>query len=283
MPKIHPTAVVEPGAELAEDAEVGPFCYVSPKATLGTGTRLVSHVAIHGRTTLGVHNTVWSHASLGGQPQDLKYRGEDSELVIGDHNDIRENVTIHRGTANDQGVTRLGDHNLIMVGVHIGHDCVLGSHIVIANAVQLAGHVLVEDHANLGGATAAHHFVTIGQFSYVGGMTRLVHDVPPFMLVEGNPARVRKVNTVLLARHHFPEAQVEHLKDAYRRLFRGGRRTEDLPPPTVAAALDALEARYPDDPSIATLVASLRRSSAGVYGRFRESQRRDNRYKNPIR
>ncbi|MFW6032997.1 MAG: acyl-ACP--UDP-N-acetylglucosamine O-acyltransferase, partial [Phycisphaeraceae bacterium] len=270
-------SVIEPGAELADDVVVGPFCHVGPKVKIGPGTRLVSHIAIHGRTTIGSGNTIWPHTLLGGDPQDLKFAGEDSELIIGDHNDIRENVTIHRGTAVGGNVTRVGDHNLIMAYVHVGHDCLIGSHIVIANAVQLAGHILIEDHANIGGGAAVHHFVTICRYAFIGGMTRIVQDVPPFMVVEGIPARVRKVNTVLLKRHHFEDQHVAALKDAFRRLFGNGDTHSR------ARQLETLERDYPEDWCVRTLVDSLRKSGEGVYGRHREALRGDNRYSNPVR
>ena len=281
MPTVHPSSVIETGAELGDDVVVGPFCHVGPQVRIGAGTRLIGSVTILGRTTLGKENTIWPQAVLGGDPQDLKYKGEDSELVIGDHNVIREAVTLHKGTANDHAVTRIGDHNLIMAYVHVGHDCVIGSHTVIANAVQFAGHVHVQDHAALGGATAVHHYVTIGQYAYAGGMTRVATDVPPFMLVEGNPARVRKVNTTLLTRHNFPEEQVNHLKDAYRRLFRVT--DDDATIGNTAETLESLDADFGDDWAIRALVEAIRNSTSGIFGRYRESQRLDNRYTNPVK
>ena len=281
MAQIHPLAVVEAGAELAEDVQVGPFCHVGSKVKIGPGTRLVSHVCVFGDTTIGAHNTIWPHAVLGGDPQDLKFNGEDTQLYIGDHNDIRESVTIHKGTTNDQGFTRVGSHNLIMAYVHVGHDSIVGSHCVIANAVQLAGHVLIQDNANIGGATALHHFVTVHSYAFVGGMSRIVQDVPPFMVVDGNPARVRKVNTVLLKRHDFPDEQVAKLKDAFRRLYGSGEDTGFVG--SASTTLEQLEADYPDDPHVARLIKSVRDASAGVFGRYRESLRHDNRFTNPVR
>lgn len=280
MAHIHPSSFIEPGARIADDAVIGPFCHIGAKVTIGSGTRLVGSVTVLGRTTLGRDNTVWPYVVLGGDPQDLKYRGEDSELVIGSHNEIRESVTIHKGTANDRGLTRVGDHNLIMAYTHVGHDCLVGSHTVIANAVQLAGHVLVEDHAAVGGAAAVHHFVTIGQYAYVGGMTRVVADVPPFMVVEGNPARVRKVNTILLQRHQFEEKRIDRLKDAFRRLFRFA---DDASIGNTAEAIESLEADFGDDEAVKALVEAVRRSMSGVYGRYRESHRHDDRYRNPTK
>ncbi|MEO1236425.1 MAG: acyl-ACP--UDP-N-acetylglucosamine O-acyltransferase [Planctomycetota bacterium] len=272
MPDLHPSAVVDPRAQLADDVRVGPFCVVGPKARLGAGTRLVSHVSIVGRTTLGENNTVWPHAVLGGDPQDLKFDGEDSQLVIGSHNEIRESVTIHKGTANDHGVTRVGDHNLVMAYAHLGHDGTVGNHCVIANAVQFAGHVVVEDHAVVGGATAVHHFVTLGQHCFLGGMTRVVADVPPFMVAEGNPAAIRRVNSTGLARRGFDADTVRHLKDAWKRLY--GRRAQGHAGQT-ASALEDLEDAYPHDACVLALVAHVRRSARGTFGRYRESLRGD--------
>lgn len=281
MGHIHPSAVIEDGARLADDVAIGPFCHVGPKVSLGPGTRLISHVVVTGRTAMGRNNTVWPFSVIGGMPQDLKYQGEDSELVIGDHNEIRESVTIHLGTANDQGVTRLGDHNLLLVGAHVAHDCIIGSHCVLANDVLLAGHVTLEDYASIGGGAAVHHFVTVGRYAYVGGMTRLVRDAPPFMLIEGNPARVRKVNTVLLQRHHFPDEQVEHLKRAFKMLYRGEDNGESVG--RTAESLHELDSQFPNDPLIQHLTQYVRRSTAGVYGRARETGRRDSPFRNPVR
>lgn len=280
MPEIHPLAVVDPQAKLADDVRVGPFCSVGPKATLGSGTRLVSHVTIVGRTTLGENNTVWPNAVLGGDPQDLKFQGEDSRLVIGDHNEIRECVTIHKGTANDHGITTVGDHNLIMAYAHLGHDCILGNHIVIANAVQFAGHVCVEDHVIIGGATAIHHFATLGQHAFVGGMTRAINDCPPFMIAEGNPAIVRGVNSTGLTRRGFTTESIANLKDAWKRLY---RRTATGKAGQTASALEDLEDAYPHDACVLALVAHVRRSAEGVYGRYREGLRKDNPRTNPAK
>lgn len=279
MAIIHPTSVIEPGALLAEDVEIGPFCHIGAQVTLGAGTRVLSHVAIRGRTTLGVGNTVWPQATLGCDPQDLKYRGEDTELLIGDHNHIRESVSLHKGTGNGGGITRIGSQNLIMAYVHLGHDCMIGDNAVIANAVQLAGHVCVEDYAHIGGATAIHHFVTVGRYAFVGGMTRVVHDVPPFMVVEGNPARVRKINSVLMKRLDFPDSRIERIKTAFRRLYAHSENGQAVT--NLEQRLEELEREFPDDWAIAHLAQTLRRSAVGVFGRHRESLRPDDRYANP--
>ena len=281
MPNVHASSVIEVGAQLGEGITVGPFCYVGAQAVIGAGSCLHSHVSIVGRTTLGQGNTIYPHVALGGDPQDLKFTGEDSQLTLGDFNEIRENVTIHKGTANNVGLTAIGNHNLIMVGSHIGHDCVIGDHVVIANSVQLAGHIHIEDYAAMGGATAVHHFVTIGKYAYVGGMTRVVNDVPPYMLLEGNPARVRKINSVLLKRHNFDPQQIERLKIAHRMLFRSEENGQAVG--RTAEHLLTLEARWADDDAISALTSFIRRATAGMHGRFREGSRKDNPFTNPVK
>ncbi len=277
MPEIHPTAVVEQGAELAEDVVVGPWCYVGEKVRIGRGTRLISHVTILNRTTVGEHNTVWPQCTLGGDPQDLKFHGEDAELVIGDHNDIREMVTMHIGTENGGNFTRVGSHNMIMVGVHVAHDCILENHIIIANQVQLAGHIHIGDGAVISGATAIHHFVSIGRGAFLGGMTRIVHDVPPFMKVEGNPSSVRGVNTIGLERRGFTPEQIDNLKGAYRILYRHRNENGGKGLSNMAANLPQVEAKYGDDEAVMELVEFLKRKTSSSFGRYLETLRKDPR------
>jgi len=276
---IHPTAVVDPKAEVAPSAVIGPLCYVGPDVRIGDGTRLVSHVSVIGPTTIGKGNTAWPQAVLGADPQDLKFHGERTELIIGDHNDIRELVTMHRGTRNGGGVTRVGSDNLIMVACHIAHDCIIGDHVVIANNVGFAGHIHVKDHAAIGGYAAFHHFVTVNEYAYVGGMSRIVHDVPPFMLVEGSPGRVRGLNIKGLARHRFPEESIRALKDAYRKLYRANGHG-DAPPTPMATNLSALEAEFPDDECIGILTGAIRKTMSATHGRYLETHRPDNPWKN---
>ncbi|MAE63311.1 MAG: acyl-[acyl-carrier-protein]--UDP-N-acetylglucosamine O-acyltransferase [Phycisphaeraceae bacterium] len=273
MADIHPTAVVDPGARIADDVEIGPLCCVGADVEIGAGSRLLSQVTVMGHTAIGKGNTLWPHATLGGAPQDLKYSGEPTRLVIGDHNQIREFVTIHRCTGHEEEATRIGDHNMLMAYAHIAHDCVVGSHVIMAN-VALAGHIHIDDYVVIGGGTCVHHYVTIGQYAYLGGMTRVVHDVPPYMVMEGQPARIRGVNQIGLVRNGFESETVEHLKDAYRGLFKvadttGVGRT--------AQALADLSVRYPDDPHVQHLLQAMRNSEAGVHGRYRESMRPDDR------
>jgi UDP-N-acetylglucosamine acyltransferase len=217
---ISSMAHVDPQANLADDVVIGPFCFVGPDVTLGAGTVLENHVTIKGNTRIGARNHIHPGAVIGGEPQDLSYRGSPTGVIIGDDNIIRESVTINRGTEKDRGVTTVGSHCYLMACSHIAHDCAIGDHVIIANGTMLGGHVQVHDHASLSGAVAVHHFATIGQFSFVGGVSRLLQDAPPFMLLEGVPARPRCVNLVALKRNNFSREAIEALAEAHRLLYR---------------------------------------------------------------
>jgi UDP-N-acetylglucosamine acyltransferase len=217
---VEHTADVDPRAELEDDVRIGPFCVVGPKVRLGAGTHLLSGVTVMGRVTIGQHNRISPGAVIGGDPQDITYRGSDTEVVIGDHNIIREGVTINRGSEKEDGITTLGSHSMIMAGCHIAHDCRVGSRVIMANATLLGGHVHVHDDATLSGGVAVHHFTTIGSFSFTGGLSRVLHDVPPYMLAEGNPSRPRCINIVALKRHDFPADTINALAEAHRLLYR---------------------------------------------------------------
>lgn len=219
MTKIHPTAIVDASAELDDDVVIGPYCVVGPNVTIGRGTCLHNHVSITGPTTIGRDNIFYPFSVIGADPQDLKFFGEHAVCLIGDRNVIREHVTIHRGTRNGGGVTRVGNDNLLMVSAHIAHDCSVGSHCVIANQVMVAGHVVIEDYVNIGGGVGIHHFVTVHQFAFIGGLTRIKKDIPPFMVIDGDPAEVRGVNVVGLTRRRFSPDEINALKDACKRLF----------------------------------------------------------------
>lgn len=234
MARIHPSALVDPRAELAEDVEVGPFCTIGPHVVVGAGTSIHSHVVIGGRTRIGRDNRIFSFVSLGEIPQDKKYAGEATELVIGDRNTIREYTSLNLGTAQGGGRTQVGSDNWIMAYVHIAHDCVIGSHTIFANLSQLAGHVSVGDWAILGGMCGVHQFVRIGAHAMCGGGSTLVQDVPPFILCRGSPAKPFGINAEGLQRRGYDEATLLSLKRAYRTLFREGL--------TLAQALDALGA-----------------------------------------
>lgn len=281
MPTIHPTAIIDKGATLGEGVIVGPQCHVGSSVMIGEGTELRANVCVYGNTSIGRQCMVWPGAVLGGDPQDLKFAGEDSRLAIGDRNEIREHVTINKGTDADAGVTAVGDDNLIMAYAHIAHDCTIGNHVILTNTVQLAGHVVVEDHAAIGGASAVHHFVTIGAYGFVAGMTRVVHDVPPFMFVEGNPAKVRAVNSVAVQRHGLGTDALHALKHAWRLLYRNIAEGEGIG--HTAEAIAELEASYPDQPQVQRVIASVKRSTQGTFGRYRESLRQDKKFQNPVK
>jgi len=217
---IDKTAAVDPRAELDDEVSIGPFCVIGPKARIGRGTQLLSNVAVMGRVTLGQNNRVFPGAVIGGEPQDISYRGSDTQVIIGDHNVIRESVTINRGTEKEQGLTTLGSHSFIMAGCHIAHDCQIGDRVIMANATLLGGHVHIHDDATLSGGVAVHHFTTIGSYGFIGGLSRVLHDVPPYMLADGNPARPRCVNLVALERHDFPPETIRALAEAHRLLYR---------------------------------------------------------------
>jgi UDP-N-acetylglucosamine acyltransferase len=222
MPQVHPTAQVDPRAELAEDVEVGPYALIGPQVRIGAGTRVGAHVIVTGRTRIGARNHLHPFSVIGGEPQDKKYRGEDTALEIGDRNVIREYCTIHIGTVQDGGVTRVGDDNWIMAYVHIAHDCQVGSHTVFANNAQLAGHVQVGDWVVLGGYTGVHQFVRIGAHVMTGISSVILQDVPPYTLVAGNPAKPHGINGEGLRRRGFSPEQIAALRRAYRLLYREG-------------------------------------------------------------
>lgn len=211
---------IHPRAQIDDGVEIGPFCVIGPNVRIGRGTRLENSVTLMGHVALGCHNHVYPGVVIGGEPQDISYSGSDTKVVVGDHNIIREGVTINRATEKEEGVTRVGDHNFLMACSHVAHDCVLGNHIIIANNTLLGGHVHVHDHASLSGAVAVHHFATIGSYSFVAGVSAVRHDVPPYMLVEGYPARPRCINAVGLKRNDFTPHVIQCLAEAHRLLYR---------------------------------------------------------------
>src|SRR6266581_7554346 len=219
MPQIHPTAIVEPGARLADDVEIGPYCVIGARVALGAGVSLKSHVVIDGRTTIGAHTRIFPFASIGFETQDLKYAGEPSSLEIGRDNTIREHVTINPGTAGGGMVTRVGDHGLFMVGAHVAHDCQIGDHVIMANNSTLAGHVVVEDYALLGGLSAVHQFVRIGRHAMIGGMSGVERDVIPYGQVMGDRARLYGLNIIGMQRTGFSREDIQGLRSAYQFLF----------------------------------------------------------------
>jgi UDP-N-acetylglucosamine acyltransferase len=219
MPQIHPTAIVAPGATLAEDVSIGPYCILGGEVVLGAGVTLIAHIVVDGRTTIGEKTRIFPFASIGLEPQDLKYRGEKSRLVIGRHNTIREHVTMNPGTEGGGMVTRIGDHGLFMVGAHVAHDCQIGDHVIMANNATLAGHVVVEDYALLGGLSAVHQFVRIGQHAMIGGMSGVERDVIPYGQVMGDRARLSGLNIIGMQRRGFSREEIQTLRSAYQFLF----------------------------------------------------------------
>ena len=223
---VHPTAVVDPRAQLAEGVTIGPYAVIGPEVQIGAGSRIGPHVVIDGRVRMGSGNRIFPGACIGLEPQDLKYSGAPTEVVLGDDNTIRECVTINRATAEGEQ-TRLGSGNLLMAYSHLGHNCLLGDRIVIANGVAVAGHVVIDDRAVIGGMLGIHQFVHIGTLAMVGGMSRIDRDCPPFMIIEGHPGRVRGLNRVGLRRSGLKEqdggAQLRQLQEIWQLLYRSDR------------------------------------------------------------
>jgi UDP-N-acetylglucosamine acyltransferase len=256
MPNIHPTAIVDPGAVLADDVVVGPYAVVGPAVTLGAGTSLDHHASVQGVTTMGAGNRVFPFAAVGGPPQDLKYRGEPTRLEIGDRNTFREFVTVNTGTTGGGGVTRIGSDNLLMAYVHVAHDCLVGDGTVLANCATLAGHVTIHDRVIVGGMTPIHQFVRIGRNAMVGGASAVDKDIPPFMMAAGNKADLHGLNVIGLRRQGLSPETVAALKEAYRILFRSGILLRE--------ALDTLDRTLSGVPEVAHLVEFVRSSKRGI-------------------
>ncbi|MFN7139768.1 MAG: acyl-ACP--UDP-N-acetylglucosamine O-acyltransferase [Limisphaerales bacterium] len=252
---IHPTAVIHPKAQIGADCEIGPFCVIGEHVVLGDRCKLHSHVVIDGHTKLGRENEVFPFVSIGLKTQDLKWKGGITRTEIGDRNTFRENVTIHSATS-DGGVTRVGSHNHILAYCHIAHDCQVGNHVIMSNVGTLAGHVTVEDHAIVGGLAAVHQFCRIGKMAIIGGCSKVVQDVPPFMLADGNPAETRTVNKVGLERNGVSEEAQTVLRQAYKILFREGL--------TISNALAKIEKDLPKVPELLHLVQFVRTSERGI-------------------
>ena len=255
---IHPSAVVHPGAQLGKNVSIGPFCLIDDQTIIGDGTQIDAHSQIKSFTRLGTDNHVHSYASLGDAPQDLKYRGEDTWLEIGDRNRIREFTTLNRGTVEGGGKTLIGSDCFIMAYAHIAHDCILGDGVILANAATLAGHVHVGKRAVIGGLSAVHQFARIGEFAFIGGKTGVAQDVPPYMLASGERAKLHGPNVIGLRRSGFSQEDISALKKAYRIIWRGGHRKE--------AAMEMVEQEFGSLPSIKVLLEFLRTSNRGVSG-----------------
>ena len=222
MSRIHPTALIDPGAELDSSVEVGPYAVIGPQVRVGAGTRIGAHCVIEGRTTIGEQNQIFQFNSLGAIPQDKKYAGEPCELIIGDRNTIREFCTFNIGTAQDEGVTRVGNDNWIMAYVHLAHDCQVGHHTIFANSTQLAGHVHVGDWVILGGFTVVHQFCRLGAHSFTAMNSLLFADLPPFVMCQGQPAQARSMNFEGLRRRGFSPEAIKAVKAMHKLLYRDG-------------------------------------------------------------
>jgi UDP-N-acetylglucosamine acyltransferase len=262
---ISKLAVVSPKAELATDVEVGPFSYIGPDVVIGSGTVLHQGVTVVGHTRLGCRNEAFPNVCIGTPPQDISYRDEPTQTVIGDDNVFRENVTIHRGTTKEDRVTRLGSRCYLMACSHVGHDCDVGDNVILGNNVLVGGHVHIESGVIMNGGAAIHPFTTIGRLAYIGGLTRVVQDVPPFMILEGHPSRVRNINSVGMRRAGMAEDAIEWVAKAYRRIYRRGR-----PQAQVLEEMEH-EPEWPEE--VRFLCQFLRATSSGKHGRYRESLR----------
>jgi UDP-N-acetylglucosamine acyltransferase len=250
MTSIHPSACVEPGAELGADVRVGPFCHVGPKVTLGDGAHLVSHVSLAGRTTVGARARVFPFAAIGHEPQDLKYKGEPVSLTIGEDCLIREGVTMNPGTAGGGGETVVGSRCVFLANSHVAHDCRIGDGVILSNNVMLAGHCQVGDFAILSGGSAAHQFVRIGAHAFVGGLAGVENDIIPFGIALGNRASLAGLNFVGLKRRGFSHDSIHALRRAYKQLF--------APTGTLKERIEDVASAFPDEAAVRQIVEFLR-------------------------
>lgn len=260
MANIHSTALVDPAAELDDSVSIGPYTVVGPKVRIGAGTTVGAHCVIEGRTTIGQHNQIFPFNAIGAIPQDKKYAGEDTALVIGDHNTIREFCTFNLGVPAAGGITRVGSHNWIMAYCHIAHDCRVDDHTTLANNTTLGGHVHLEDWVTVGGLAGIHQFVKVGAHAMVGFASAVSQDVPPFMLVDGNPLAVHGINLVGLRRRDFSKARLAAIKQMHRLLYRQGHTLEHA-----RQAIDALGQEVPEAAAdIALMAGFLARAERGI-------------------
>jgi UDP-N-acetylglucosamine acyltransferase len=252
---IHPTAVIHPQAKIGLDCQVGPYCVIGEHVELGDGCRLHSHVVIDGHTKLGRENEIFPFASIGLQTQDLKWKGGITRTEIGDHNTFREYVSIHSATSDGE-VTKVGSHNHILAYCHLAHNVLLGDHVIMSNVATLAGHVTVEDHAVIGGLAAIHQFCRVGKFAMIGGCSKVVQDIPPFMIGDGNPAETRTINKIGMERNGFSDEAQTALRQAYKLLFREGL--------TIANAIERMEKELPPLPEVQHLINFACTSERGL-------------------
>jgi UDP-N-acetylglucosamine acyltransferase len=253
---IHPTAIVSPGAQLDSTVEVGPYAVIGPQVRIGPGTRVGPHAVIEGDTTIGANNRIFQFAAIGAVPQDLKYAGEPTRLVIGDRNQVREFTTIHLGTVQGGSLTRVGSDCLLMANSHVAHDCVIGDHVILANSAAIAGHCTLEDHVICGGLSGVHQFTRIGRFGFVSGGAIVTMDVPPYCTAQGDRAELAGLNTVGLTRGGFSRDQISRIKAAYKLVFRSGLGLRE--------ALARVTAEYGGRPEIDHFVKFIEGSERGI-------------------
>ena len=253
--QIHPTAIIDPAAQLGSGVNIGPYCIIGPDVTLGDGCWLQHHVTLQGPARIGRNNRFFAYGSIGQQTQDLKYRGEPTYLEIGDDNCFREFVTVHRATSQGD-YTRIGNRGNFLAYTHIAHDCSVGDDVIFSNNGSLAGHVQVGDHVILGGFAAVHQFCRIGRFAILGGLAKIVQDVPPFMIADGNPSEIRGINKIGMERNNFTEDTVREIKEAYRILYR-----MDL---NVKTAIERIRKELKPLPEIGQLVEFLENTERGI-------------------
>ena len=256
MMNIHPTALVDPGAQLSKGVQIGPYTVIKSDVTIGENTIIGSHVVIDSHTDIGANCRIFQFSSIGAAPQDLKYRGEETRVIIGDNNVIREFVTINRSTTADIGMTKIGNSNLLMAYCHVAHNCRLGNFVVMANAANLAGHIDVEDFAIIGGLTGVHQFTRIGTHAFIGGASAVAQDVPPYVTASGNRAKLYGLNVVGLKRKGFSEETLNALKQTYRIFFRSSL--------TLKKAIEKVRAEVPHLPEVKHMVEFIERSERGI-------------------
>lgn len=264
--QIAQSAVIDPRARIGTNVRIGHFCVVGPDVTIGDNTRVEHNVVLAGVTSIGEDNHIFSNCVIGSEPQDTSYTGSKTCVEIGHGNTIRENCTINRGTEKEDGITLVGDNNYLMTGTHVAHDCKLGDRIVIANNAMLGGHVHIGNDVTLAGGVGVNHFASIGQMSFVSAMSRVLHDVPPYVIVDGQPAKPRAINSVGLKRHDFPTEDIRLLTDAYKLLYlrRAG----------TAVAKETLFASGPIRPVLVHLFDFLERANSGTHGRGRHLKKK---------
>ncbi|WP_408955157.1 acyl-ACP--UDP-N-acetylglucosamine O-acyltransferase [Natroniella sp. ANB-PHB2] len=253
---IHETAVIESGAEIAKDVKIGPYAVIGENVKIDSGTEIGAHAVIKGWTKIGKNNKIFNGASIGQEPQDLKFKGEESYLEIGNGNTIREFATVHRGTETGGGITKVGDDNLIMAYCHVAHDCQLGNNIIMSNAANLAGHVIVEDSAVIAGLTGVHQFVRIGKMAMVGAGSKVVKDVPPYVLVDGHPASVSGINVVGLRRNEVEPGLRRKIKRAYKILYRSNL--------NMSQAIEKMDQELDSSPMVEHFLRFLRNAQRGI-------------------